>query len=66
MNFKICQRFVALAINIINMKFKIKKAVGMSKGGYYHIPLLFVGFGRDGFLITILGIAFSCAWGNER
>ena len=48
------------------MKFKIKKAVGMSKGGYYHIPLLFVGFGRDGFLITILGIAFSCAWGNER
>ena len=46
------------------MKIKVQKAIGMSKGGYYHVPLLFIGFGRNVFMLTILGIAFSLSWRN--
>lgn len=40
----------------------VKKSWGISDGGYYHIPILFFGFGRNGFGITILGIYFGLAW----
>ena len=40
----------------------ISKAYGISNGGYFHVPILFFGFGRNGFGFTILGIYFGISW----
>jgi hypothetical protein len=42
--------------------FTVSKSYGVSDGGYYHMPILFFGFGSNGFGITLLGIYFGLAW----
>ena len=43
------------------IKFTFKKAFGLYKD-HYHIPLLYIGFNKTGFGITLLGIYFSIFW----
>jgi hypothetical protein len=43
-------------------KLSCKVSAGVSKGGYYHLPILFIGWGRNGFGISIAGIYFGVAW----
>ena len=40
----------------------ISQGYGISKGGYFHIPFIYLGFGRDGFLLQLLGIGFGLKW----
>ncbi len=44
------------------MKISFKKNWGMSKAGYYHCPLLYFAFGRNGFTLTIIGLSLLVAW----
>lgn len=37
----------------------------LSEGGYYHLPLLSISFGRRGFAFYILGFSIAVSWPND-
>lgn len=47
------------------MKINILKSGGFkTKNNYYHVPLLYLAYGRDGFIFVLLTIKFLIRWGN--
>jgi hypothetical protein len=47
------------------MKFEVKRIVQVSEAGYLHIPLLSMSFGRNGFMLCVLGVSFTLIWKNQ-
>lgn len=39
------------------MNIKFKTFFGLAQSGYYHIPILYLAFGKDGFCLTICGLS---------
>jgi hypothetical protein len=72
----ICQTLslhFVLSTNHPNKKWRISRSVGRftftlshsygsSPGGYFHVPLLYVGMGKNTFGVTLLGWFFGMAW----
>ena len=44
------------------MKFEVKRVVEISEAGYLHIVLLSMSFGRNGFMLCLLGVSFTLTW----
>lgn len=44
------------------MKVKFEVNGGMSKEGFFHVPLLYFAFGRNGFTLTICCLNVLVAW----
>jgi len=36
--------------------------IGISKAGYYHVPLLNFSFGKNGFAICVMGQNLTVSW----
>lgn len=47
------------------MKIKIEKTGGFSSMGYYHIPILYLAFGRGGFILCILTFDIIITWKHK-
>lgn len=46
------------------MKLTVKIQAGLSKAGYFHIPLLYFAFGRNGFSVCVACVSLTIGWGN--
>ncbi len=55
-----------MKINIGKFTFSLKNGCGLSKVGYYHIPLIYLGVGKNGFGITIIGIFFGISYNSNN
>lgn len=44
------------------MKISHKNMIGLRKSGYYHIPLLYVAFGSNGFSFCLFGQAITVSF----
>ena len=49
---------------ISRLKFYFHHPFRLSEGGYFHLPLLSISFGRDGFAFYILGFSIAVSWSN--
>lgn len=48
------------------LKVSYKNKWGKSGAGYYHIPLLYIAFGRNGFSFCLVGQNFTVSWSNDQ
>lgn len=44
------------------MKVTIRTCGGLSKAGYFHLPLLYIAYGLNGFTVSILLIQVIVSW----
>lgn len=46
------------------IKIKFYKSIHISNDGYMHLPILYIAYGKNGFVFSFLIISICVAWNN--
>ena len=55
-----------MKINKENFYLNIEPAISISKSGYLHLPILYLGFGKWGFSVLVVGISITVRFGKKN